>query len=314
MKIALGVAVALSFSACKGGHKDDPKKANAEATRRLQQIARGVELYAVRGSMRSIRPHTPSLPSSIAPTPAYACCDPDKSRLNTYKASDGFRKCIPKRELWQGEGWRTLGFDVNMPSFFQYELVTDKNHFIARAIGDPHCDGSPTIWELVGGLKDGRVVFGKPHRVKSKSSLASAAAVVAKLASAAKPKRDSASKPKDPCDKYVASQRKWGAHPSDSALRKMCHRMQALKRTDVVNCFIDAQSKDAALDCDLKQTAVLHDHNGLSPAKNLAMLKQSLSHFSKALKSQSDPSEKARLTKYVRFLKAEIARFEHKVH
>jgi hypothetical protein len=125
----------------KGGVKEEhsgnaASDETSEGKRQLRAIESGAKVYLVENLA------FPTGQTGL--TPATACCDgPDK-------------QCAPDATLWQGEPWASLDVAVDEPSDFQYSYASaDGKTFLATAVGDPGCKGTPVTYTLSGMVDSG---------------------------------------------------------------------------------------------------------------------------------------------------------------
>jgi hypothetical protein len=107
-------------------HADGHALMQRTPTARLRQLARGVRVFVAEHEQ---------LPPSLPLTPPLGACCPAGT-------------CEPDAARWQA--WRPLGFSVDQPHAYSYELIVGAAGFTARAIGDLDCDGDYATFEQQG--------------------------------------------------------------------------------------------------------------------------------------------------------------------
>jgi hypothetical protein len=138
----LAVAAAGCGSKEEKGFDDYMKKSKAiEPKINLNQIVRAAKMYyfdehvGASGEMVAQQ-----FPPSAPLTPATECC----------RQPEG--KCAPDPSLWTGPTWEALGFAVDAPHYYAYEIVSSGTGptatFTARAIGNLDCDGTQATFEV----------------------------------------------------------------------------------------------------------------------------------------------------------------------
>lgn len=102
------------------------KATSTEATQGIKRIYDGARTYYLERH---------KMPPAIALTPAAgACCgQPDD-------------KCVPDDKQWAE--WKAIGFLMDEPYRYSYQLDADATGFTARAIGDLDCDGTYSTFEM----------------------------------------------------------------------------------------------------------------------------------------------------------------------
>lgn len=84
------------------------------------------------------------------------------------KVPCGKRPHKPESSLWETGGWKELGFSMNQPFRYQYQIISSGKgpnaKFTIRAHGDLDCDGVWSTYELWGAI-DGK---GKVHNFDGK--------------------------------------------------------------------------------------------------------------------------------------------------
>jgi prepilin-type N-terminal cleavage/methylation domain-containing protein len=90
----------------------------------------------------------PQAPTGV--TPGATCCS-----LNAL----GKKKCPVVAAEWATPEWRALDFQMDKEFLFQYDYTPGGGgaSFIARAIGDMDCDGTPITYQM-----DGTTINGTP--------------------------------------------------------------------------------------------------------------------------------------------------------
>ena len=90
----------------------------------------------------------PAQPTGV--TPGATCCS-----LNSL----GKKKCPVVAAEWATPEWRALDFSMDKDFYFQYDYAPAGGgaSFVARAIGDTDCDGTPVTYQM-----DGVTVSGTP--------------------------------------------------------------------------------------------------------------------------------------------------------
>lgn len=88
-----------------------------------------------------------ALPAVAAgPTPAIgACCE-------------RVQRCAPEPARWDQPGWRALGFSIDGPHHFSYQVAPNGAGLLLTAIGDQDCDGVRASYQVAVTLEAGRVV------------------------------------------------------------------------------------------------------------------------------------------------------------
>ncbi|MBX3154380.1 MAG: hypothetical protein KF773_00140 [Deltaproteobacteria bacterium] len=124
----------------KGGDKkskgDDGGRDRAEAQLMLNKIGKSAKTAYVENA---------EFPKGSAGlTPATACCStPDK-------------KCKPDPSAWSGSPvWKALDISLDEPHVFQYSYEGDGKTFVAKAVGDPGCTGTPITLRVEGSAAGG---------------------------------------------------------------------------------------------------------------------------------------------------------------
>ena len=83
---------------------------------------------------------------------------------------------LPTETTWSAPEWQALGFALNKPSHYAYEVITAGTeaaaHFTVRALGDLDCDGIHSTFEITGRIdKDNRsAVIGRQAVYSNKST------------------------------------------------------------------------------------------------------------------------------------------------
>lgn len=93
------------------------KAKTSEARMNLDRCIDSVRFYYERSS---------ALPASSAWTPA---------------APPGSQKYVPDPSIWMTSPWSDVGFSINEPHFYQYQLATEGGEVFCRARGDLDGDG-----------------------------------------------------------------------------------------------------------------------------------------------------------------------------
>jgi hypothetical protein len=130
IRYVLALASLCAVATCPAAHRSCVARRDArEADELLGYLADRVELQVAQTG------RVPPLPAG--PTPAAGCCELGGA-------------CAPDDTLWQGSGWRQLGFSIDSPFFYSYAYAPDESGKAAvlRATGDLDCDGSGSVYEL----------------------------------------------------------------------------------------------------------------------------------------------------------------------
>jgi prepilin-type N-terminal cleavage/methylation domain-containing protein len=93
--------------------------------------------------------HASYVLTTAAATPTQTCCQQNQG---------GIRRCAANPADWQGNPtWDALDFELAQPFYFQYAYtgVAGGGTYTASAIGDLDCDGTPIVYQLVGGENGG---------------------------------------------------------------------------------------------------------------------------------------------------------------
>jgi hypothetical protein len=107
-------------------------------------------LHRIGQSAASSFIETARLPQSAPLTPeAGACC----------KQAGG--KCPVGFAKWDDPAWKALFFELDHPHYYSYSFESTPDGFVARAVGDLDCDGTPSTFELPGKIVDGSVELGE---------------------------------------------------------------------------------------------------------------------------------------------------------
>jgi hypothetical protein len=152
----LGLAcVVLAFTAMFTARSRLAELRESEAAIELSRIARGAELHFV---MEEIGPGGVvtggQLPPDTPLTPDRDCCSQPGGR------------CPPDPSAWLAEGWRATRFELAEPHHFRYQIERTPDGFIARAVGDPSCEGDRQVWEAEVRIAGSRLDIGEPRRVE----------------------------------------------------------------------------------------------------------------------------------------------------
>ena len=130
--LVLGIASGVGFLVLeeRKRHADGHALMQRTPQARLRRLAQGVRRFVAENQ---------KLPASLPLTPPPGACCPAGT-------------CPPDAARWKD--WRLLGFSVDEPHSFSYELVVGEAGFTARAIGDLDCDGEYATFELQGDAED----------------------------------------------------------------------------------------------------------------------------------------------------------------
>ncbi len=109
----------------------------AEADENLDRIYQGLARLWKRSKDKA----TFQFPSA-GPSPAQVPC--------------GARPHKPDPAVWQGNGWKTIGFSIAKPFRYRYQVIASgkgpKAAFTIRVNGDLDCDGTYSTFELMGSI------------------------------------------------------------------------------------------------------------------------------------------------------------------
>ena len=139
--------VVLTGATCKRKMRQIPQYRRelwtAEADENLDRIYQGLANLWKRASDKD----NFRFPSA-GPTPAQVPC--------------GSRPRKPEGTLWQTEGWKAIGFSIDKPFRYRYQVIASgrgpKAAFTIRVNGDLDCDGTYSTFELMGAIdKNGRL-------------------------------------------------------------------------------------------------------------------------------------------------------------
>jgi len=124
-----GVILAVAVSS----FTDYMKKSKvSEASLYLNRLGKAAKRYYGENS---------EFPKGSAPlTPAKDCCG---------QGSDN--KCRTTAADWQGV-WQQLEFSIDEPTNYRFSYESDGKTFVAKAVGDLDCDGTPGTYELDGAI------------------------------------------------------------------------------------------------------------------------------------------------------------------
>jgi type II secretory pathway pseudopilin PulG len=104
------------------------KAKTSEATQGIKRIYDGGRAYYLEHH---------KMPKSVPLTPAEGeCC------------KSGAGECAAGSIDWKA--WKDIGFSIDGPTHYAYELDADATGFTARAIGDLDCDGIYSTFEFAG--------------------------------------------------------------------------------------------------------------------------------------------------------------------
>lgn len=120
------------------------KSISGEARVNLKRIASGVRYAFEEERLENGVVVHGQLPASAPLTPAAVkCCKQPEGR------------CPVDLQAWDHPTWKAIAFAVESPHYYAYELETFKDGFVARAVGDLDCDGTPSKLELEGKIAGG---------------------------------------------------------------------------------------------------------------------------------------------------------------
>ncbi len=106
----------------------------SRALQRLADRARGLPMEARRRWYRGLR--------STRITPIRSCC------------VGGVRRCTSRSTDWSHPTWRRLGFSVQGPHLYRYQLTLEsgslRSRLVLRALGDLNCNGRSSLMQRVG--------------------------------------------------------------------------------------------------------------------------------------------------------------------
>ena len=120
------------------------KSKTTEARQHLEKIYNGARVYFLdqNSTEGQIQPIPPQFPASYGPTPVVSCC----------AAAGG--KCEPLSADWDVPTWRSIGFSMDDPHYYQYRFVSSgigsDAEFTAMAIGNLDCDAVQSTFRMYG--------------------------------------------------------------------------------------------------------------------------------------------------------------------
>jgi hypothetical protein len=148
--IGAGMTVVLALGIYFYLSREDPfvqymKKAKrSEVDVNLNRLRRATQVMYIE-ELR-LPDATPVTPSGTSP-----CCS---------SGGPSMGKCAPDSTLWTTGAWEQLGFSVDDPHFFRYEIERpDADTVVFRAYGDLDCDQSDVVHELTGRAVSGDLQF-----------------------------------------------------------------------------------------------------------------------------------------------------------
>jgi type II secretory pathway pseudopilin PulG len=101
------------------------------------------------GAQRSYSERAGFPQQTVGLTPSVPCCESSHGR------------CRPDPALWIDEPWSTLGFEIDVPSYFRYSYTgsADGQSMVVTAVTDLDCDGEELRYTLTGTVVGGAPRF-----------------------------------------------------------------------------------------------------------------------------------------------------------
>jgi type II secretory pathway pseudopilin PulG len=129
------ILIVIALVAVKGFTEYMKKSKASEASLQLNRMSKRAKTYFGENG---------TFPQGNAPlTPAEDCC----KQPNV--------KCAANPSDWDNPVWKALEFSIDEPGNYRYDYQSDGKTFVAHAVGDLDCDGTPATYTLQGSVEGG---------------------------------------------------------------------------------------------------------------------------------------------------------------